>query len=288
MFNTPILLILFNKAEESLRVFEAIRSVRPLKLFIAQDAPRPDKPTDVEQCRKVRAQILQSIDWSCEVHTLFQESNLGCKYGPMSAISWFFDHVEHGIILEDDCLPSQEFFFFCWELLQRYANDPRISVISGNCFLPSPPTSDSYFFFNIPQTWGWASWRRAWRLYDPSMKVWPQMRATNWLTKQFSNPADVQYWTAIFDMVYTGKLATAWDYQWTFTSMVHDMVAINPSANLVTNIGLGVANATHTADPGSQRLSIPHQPLEFPLRHPTQISINPQAAEFLYRFCFRG
>ena len=124
-FNTPVLFIIFNRPDTTQQVFKAIRQVRPKYLYVAADGPRPDKIREKEKCEVAR-EIIKQVDWDCEVKTLFRNNNLGCKIGVSSAISWFFDNVEEGIILEDDCVSSISFLPFCSELLEYYRNDKDI------------------------------------------------------------------------------------------------------------------------------------------------------------------
>ena len=135
MYNTPILLLVFNREDTTRQVFEAIRRQKPKFLFVAADGARKNRPGETEACRRVRDMVTQ-IDWDCELKTLFRDENLGCQTAVSTAITWFFEQVEQGIILEDDCLPDPSFFPYCEELLNRYRDDTRIGHISGNCFLP--------------------------------------------------------------------------------------------------------------------------------------------------------
>ena len=135
MYNTPILFLIFNRPDTTKVVFERIREIKPSRLYVAADAPRQGKDKEAELCRQSRS-IIDSVDWPCEVKTLFREENLGCKKAISSAITWFFEQEEYGVILEDDCLPDLSFFRFCEELLIKYKDDERIGHIGGNCFLP--------------------------------------------------------------------------------------------------------------------------------------------------------
>ncbi len=166
---SPVLFLVFNRPDSTRKVFDAIRSARPPKLYITADGPRPDRPAEAKLCSEVRA-IASAVDWPCEVKTLFRESNLGCKAGVSSGITWFFSHEDEGIILEDDVLPVPTFFNFCDEMLERYRDDARVSMISG-CNLISNHFSpkQSYFFSRYNLIWGWATWRRAWQHYDVAM-----------------------------------------------------------------------------------------------------------------------
>ena len=133
LFKVPVLFLIFNRPDTTQQVFDEIRKARPEQLYVAADGPRKDQSADYELCKKTR-DIIQQVDWDCKVFTCFRDENLGCKRSVSSAIDWFFSHVEEGIILEDDCVPDQSFFPFCQELLEKYRDDTRIMMISGNNF----------------------------------------------------------------------------------------------------------------------------------------------------------
>jgi len=97
----PVLLVIFNRPDHTRRAVEALRQTRPARLFVAADGPRPSRPEDIEKCRLAR-QAGTEIDWPCEVKTRFLNENAGCGPAVSSAMTWFFEHVEHSIILEDE------------------------------------------------------------------------------------------------------------------------------------------------------------------------------------------
>src|SRR5437660_281578 len=102
------LFLVFNRPDTTSRVFETIRRARPPRLYVAADGPRSSRAGEQERCDAVR-RIATSVDWPCELVTLFRKTNMGCKRAVSSAISWFFEHEEEGIVLEDDCLPDSTF-----------------------------------------------------------------------------------------------------------------------------------------------------------------------------------
>lgn len=248
---TPaVLLLVFNRPDTTARVFEAIRRARPALLYVAADGPRPGREGEAERCEEVRRLVTQ-VDWPCQVKTLFRNLNLGCKSAVSGAITWFFEREEEGIILEDDCLPSEDFFRFCSELLPYYRAEPRVMHISGDNFQDGIIRGDgSYYFSRYPHIWGWASWRRAWKHYDVSLTSWPEARRCKWLKGLKLDGAERRYWTRSFNRVYAGAIDT-WDYQWLYACWRERGVGILPNVNLVTNIGES-PNATHTkvASPG--------------------------------------
>ena len=261
-----VLFIIFNRPHETGAVFRAIRTARPLRLYIAADGPRDGRKGEAELCAEAR-RIATDIDWPCEVQTKFRERNLGCRHGPATAIDWFFENEEEGIILEDDCVPSASFFPYCAELLEHYRDDPRIMCISGD----NPRTSTdalptSYVFSHYPLIWGWATWRRAWQLYDANLSNWPAFRDSGRLRLIADHEAFEKYWSEIFDRT-SGQLVDYWDYQWTFSCWLHGGLTCVPSINLVSNIGFG-PDATHTFDVTDSRARLQTNELDFPLVHP--------------------
>jgi len=245
MFETPILFLIFNRPGTTERVFEAIKAQKPKYLYVAADGPRVDKDEEVEKCRQTR-EIINKIDWDCEVKTLFREDNLGCKIAVSSAINWFFKNVEEGIILEDDCLPSKSFFNYCEILLEKYRHDTRIMHISAENPLDTGFGEGSYYFSQIPHIWGWASWRRAWQKYDVEFHNFENFINDNLIENVFSEEYVQKYWNKIFSRVKDGRINT-WDYQWTYALFVNNGLSINPNKNMISNIGFGVEGATHTS-----------------------------------------
>ena len=166
----PVLFLIFNRPETTIQVFSAIKKAQPNRLYIAADGPRPEYPDEVNHCKIART-IATNVDWDCEVKTLFRDQNLGCRLAVSQAIDWFFEQEPEGIILEDDCLPNQSFFWFCKELLEKYRNETRIMHIGGTNFqFGKNRTNYSYYFSRYAHIWGWASWRREWKYYDEKLK----------------------------------------------------------------------------------------------------------------------
>jgi hypothetical protein len=240
---TAVLFLIFNRPDTTARVFAAIRNARPERFYVAADGPREGRPTEAEQCRATR-EIVTAIDWECELHTLFREQNLGCRDAVSSAISWFFQQEDEGIILEDDCLPHPSFFPFCELMLDRYRDDERVMMIGGtNYLLNQIDIEESYCFSRYFPIWGWASWRRAWNKYDLTMKEWPRLKAEEALKSFYSQGFMQRYVSNMFDGGWAGRLAT-WDIQWFYSCLFSNALCIIPRVNLVSNIGLV---GTHTS-----------------------------------------
>ncbi|MEL4300474.1 glycosyltransferase family 2 protein [Shewanella xiamenensis] len=263
--NTAVLFLVFNRLDTTKQVFDAIRQAKPPRLYIAADGARENKDGEVEKVQAVRDFIIQNIDWECDVKTLFRQKNLGCKYAVSGAISWFFKSEEQGIILEDDCLPSQSFFWYCEELLERYKEDESIYLVSGDARGPeSFDMKEDYSFCKYPLIWGWASWASAWKNYDPEISDWPTQRKI--LPSAISNyKPTVIFWKNIFDRMYNKEINT-WDYQFSYLLLKNKGKSIVPKVNLITNVGFG-ADATHTFSSDSQMANRKRYEINIPLTH---------------------
>lgn len=240
--NTPVLFLMYNRPDFALKIFKQIRRVKPKKLYISVDGSKgPEDELNVEECRNIEF----LVDWPCEIHRLYRSENLGCKEAVSSGISWFFKFEIKGIILEDDCLPNGSFFHYCEELLNYYENDYCVGHISGSNFLQKNISEESYYFSNYSYSWGWATWRGAWQLYNKDLQELPSTLNNNLYSKLKLSFKERAYWNSRFVKTYLNKINT-WDYQWLYTLWTHNLKSIVPTKNLISNIGFDT-RATHTA-----------------------------------------
>jgi len=260
--NTPILFVIFNRPDRVSRVWAEIKKAQPKRLFIAADGARANKPGEKELCQEAR-DIVSDIDWDCEVSRDFSDTNLGCSERVYSAINWIFRESETAIIIEDDCLPSQSFFTFCDEMLEKYRDYPQIMQVAGFNFINEwKKDAQDYHFSNYGGVWGWASWRRAWTLYDPEMKGWQDKKIKNQTKKTLGNYKQSWARNSLFKV---GHTTNAWEYKWAFTRSLHKGLVIVPAVSLISNIGFG-SEATHTKEKTSPLEKIERHELIFPLR----------------------
>jgi len=242
----PVLLIAWRRPNTLSKVIDALRPVAPSRIFVACDGPRPNHPTEAKRVLAVREAIDQGIDWPCKIERLYSDTNQGCRLGVSKAIDWFFDQVEEGIILEDDCVPHPDFFSYCAELLARYRHDSRVWCISGDNFQNGHWRGDgSYYFSRYNHCWGWASWRRCWQHYDSELSEWQALLDSGLLETMFEDPLERQYWSCIWQRLIDVGQPDTWDYQWTFTCLVNGGLTALPNRNLVSNVGFG-PDAAHT------------------------------------------
>jgi hypothetical protein len=238
--DTAVLLIAFNRPATTLEVFNCIRRAQPKRLYIAADGPRLNNPDDWEKCESVRA-IKEKVDWDCVVKTKYSEKNLGCKNGVVSAINWFFDNEDEGIILEDDIIPDAGFFPYCSAMLDLYRNAKNAKAVLGFNLNGQGVTSDSHFTYEGFYPWGWATWKRAWLEYnsnDFDLKKIKSLRGNRKSHKHLYDTIEFN-----LRLIKIGILDT-WDYQFMYMMICRNGYSVAPYANLIKNIGVDGAHSS--------------------------------------------
>ncbi len=281
-----VLILFFNRPDHLAKVFEEVRKARPARLFLYQDGPRGERDlAGIEACRKVVA----DIDWECEVHRKYQERNFGCDPSEYLSQKWAFSLTDKCIVLEDDDVPSQSFFPFCKELLDRYEHDERVTMISG--FNEDEVTSDvpdSYFFTSVFSIWGWASWRRVIDRWEGDYAFLDDEYAM----RQLENLVKQRRYRSDFLPMCRQHRETGKEYYesifWA-SNLLHSGLAIMPTRNMINNLGLS-ADSTHfsgslqTTPRGYRRIfTMQRHETEFPLRHPKYMIENVAYKERVYK-----
>jgi len=270
----PVVFIIFNRPNTTERVFREIAKAKPSKLFVISDGPREGHPEEGIIVAKTR-KIIEKVDWPCDLKLNFSQSNQGCGKRLHSGLNWVFDEVEQAIILEDDCLPGKDFFRFCEEMLDKYADCDDLGMVNGiNVLENQISIAESYYFSKYAHVWGWATWRRVWQKYDFNLSEWPHFKKNNTIDTLFKKKSERRYWTKAFDLTYSRGIDT-WDYQLAFTFFKYSLLSITPNRNLISNIGFG-PNATHTKML-NRTANMPVDLLSFPLNHPSELRINEDA-----------
>ncbi len=262
----PVVLCVFNRLDTTQKVLEKIREVQPQKLYVIADGARESVVGEKEKVDAVKKYIEMNIDWECEVLKNYASVNMGCGRRISSGLSWVFETEEQAIILEDDCVPEISFFQYCQEMLEYYKENEQIFLISGNNPIAHLyPTDYDYLFSHVPFMWGWATWKRAWKLYDFTIASWPSNKNNSLLRQAIPIRRAYWYYSAEFDAVYMGKCSDIWDYQFMYIGIVNAMFGIVPAKSHVQNIGF-IEEATHT-DKIPKWVTCEVSPVEFPIRH---------------------
>lgn len=263
--DTAVLLLAFNRPDTTARVFAAIRSARPARLYVAVDGPRAARGGEAALCKEVQ-RIVTAVDWPCALQTRFRTENLGCKRSVSSAIDWFFSQEARGIVLEDDCLPSASFFRYCEELLHRYADDPRVFSVQGNFFGSRSATRASYQFSKMFYMWGWASWANRWKAVRVDELDLPGIRRAIWDDAWLGRGLLLRsYWLEVLERQAAGEI-DSWGYPVMFHCFNRRLFNVTPATNLVQNIGIG-PSATRTPVLDCGPFHVGGLEVAFPLAH---------------------
>ncbi|ELS05650.1 hypothetical protein Xen7305DRAFT_00054000 [Xenococcus sp. PCC 7305] len=283
VLDTPVAFIIFNRPDLTKLVFSKIREAKPKKLLVIADGPRFLE--EKELCKKTRS-VIEQVDWNCEVLTNYSDTNKTSPIRCLSGLNWVFSLVEEAIILEDDCLPTLSFFYFCQNLINKYRHDERIMSISGSNFqFGKSRTSYSYYFSKYAHIWGWATWKRSWSNIDFEMKKWENFKKEQLLKFVCEDPYELKFWTKIFDKcVYENDLH--WDCSWLFTCWSRSGLTILPNKNLVSNIGFR-EDATHTTSADNPRANLPTIDI-WNIKHPPFVVQHKEADEFTFDTSFGG
>jgi hypothetical protein len=279
-YTTPVLLIAWRRPDAVSNLLKAIRPVAPARLFVACDGPNQGSSSDFEKVNATREVIETEINWPCKTEKLYSDSNQGCRLSVSKAITWFFSHVEEGIILEDDCIPHPDFFSYCSSLLERYRHDHRVWSICGSNFQLGRLRGDASYYFSIHgDSWGWATWRRSWKYYEAAEQLWFPFRDSGKLADVFPIPEERLYWQQILDTLFIDGKPSAWDYQWWLASWMNYGIHAWPNKNLVTNTGFG-RDGTHTFG-DSEFAALPLVALG-PISHPDFVVPSTDADQFAF------
>ncbi len=268
----PILIIAFNRPELLIKLLKSLENLKPDKLYFACDGPRENNMMDQEKCESIKQIINTYIKWDCMIYKKIQSKNIGIKLNINSAIDWFFQNEDMGIILEDDCDINLSFYKFCNELLLKYKDHKKIKIISGNYYHANIVEKNSYYFSRCPGTHGWATWRRTWNENDKNMTSWTGKSEFLWLILFFKfDFVKAHYFYKKFSDSFN-NIIKSWDYQLLYSVWKNDGLIIRPFKSLSKHIGWG-DEATHSKRP-DQHPEVIIKNMEFPLTHPTIIKPN--------------
>lgn len=279
LIDVPVLFLFFTRPKTTQKVFDAIKQARPSKLYLYQDGAREGRKDDEErilECRK----IVEQIDWNCEVHKKYLTKNQGCDPSEFLSIKWMFETEEYGIVLEDDDVPSQSFFPYCRELLEKYKYDERIQMVCGyNPIDQYEAISEDYCFSKVGSIWGWATWKRVVDTWDPTYSWMDDPKKMKEYLLNYPTHIEREFLKKVCQRHKNSGVA----YYETINSsnmMLNHRLAINPRQNMISNIGID--NETTHATNNIKLMPTSTQKLlykktyeiDFPIKHPQQVVCN--------------
>ncbi len=270
-----VLCIFFARPEQFKKSFEQVKKARPRVLLLWQDGPREGRPDDIENIQKCR-EIAEDIDWECEVYKNYHDTNMGCDPSTHLSHKWAFSIVDKCIILEDDIVPSQSFFPFCKELLDKYEHDTRVDRICGQTLYGGVPDKRfSYFFGRSGSSWGWATWKRVADTWETDYGFLNDPYYLDLGRKRFGHKSYERSLQVTTQR--KGEGVPYWEHIVGFRTTLHSGLVIYPTENMVENVGTS-ENATHAP---AEIAELPKEiqqmfltraeEIEFPLKHPPYV-----------------
>lgn len=273
-----VLIVFFNRPDTLKKVFESVKQARPQKLFLACDGPRENN-VDQDKIKECK-QIVENIDWKCDVFKNYSEVNYGCGEWPQKAISWAFSLTDTLVVLEDDAVPFADFYPYMVEMLEKYKNDSRVCYISGFTHQSGWNCGNASYIFakNGPAAGAWGSWRRVWDDYDFTMKDIFDPHIQNMVisesTSKHVGKRRLRYWMECADKIKNKNKVSFWDIQLSFVKYKYSYLTVVPSKSLASNIGIGL-DSTHAKrmfyNPIPSLFFVEESPFEFPIRHPNYL-----------------
>tara|TARA_B110000977_G_C11062511_1_gene486520 strand:- start:102 stop:1037 length:936 start_codon:yes stop_codon:yes gene_type:complete len=279
--NAPVLLITYKRAKNTEKIIKILLDNKIKDIFIYNNGPINN--LDFVDCNDTKIVVKKYETIHQNIKVLYKKENTGLKYNIPEAINWVFESFNKVIILEDDCIPNDPFFLFCNILLDKYEKNLRIGQISGSNFINNRgykrKNKDSYFFSNIINCWGWATWKNRWtNVHDLEMKSWPSVKKKKIIESFFNNKKNSNYFNKIFDTNYPNNVI--WDRAWFLTNIINNRLTIIPDKNLISNIGFDA----RASGPNPKKYdSLKHENLIFPLEHPKIIEADKDCDQFLIK-----
>lgn len=213
-------------------------------VIVYVDGPRnKTEQADVEATRAVAKEIL-----GARARYVFHEKNMGLARSVITGVNETLALYGRAIVVEDDLWVSPQFLEFMNQALDRYADDDSVLQISGYLFgSPALESQTKALFLPFIGSWGWATWQRAWRSFDPEATGWLSLRTDSEARRRFNLDNSYDYATMLFSQM-TGQ-GQSWAIRWYWSVFKADGLVLYPPVSLVRNTGLD-GSGTH----GSGRL----------------------------------
>jgi hypothetical protein len=251
MFDVPILILFYNRSSTLIKVLRQVRKINPKKIYLFCDGPKNIEDNILVNSTRIIADSF-SFAKATKVKKNYLKKNKGLRNAVINGIDWFFSHEQKGIILEDDCLPSKSFFYFCKKNLIYHKKNMQVMNIGGLNLVEQIYKKNfcaknySYFFSKSPMIWGWATWKSRWKKFDKSMKMWDEIYKSEIKRKlYFPDYYSNNFYPDRIQEVREGR-DSSWAYSWDYTLRVNHGLNLTPKKNLVKNIGFG-DQATHSS-----------------------------------------
>ena len=230
---SPILLFTYNRPEHTRLTLEALKKNHlsdRSRLYIFSDGYRDE--TDREEVMKVR-ELIRSVEGFASIHIEERTENVGLARNIIEGVTGVVN--EHGkvIVLEDDLITSPYFLTFMNDVLERYEQEEKIAHVQGFCF-PLLDLPDA-FLIKWTGSWGWATWKRAWDLFNPDGEALLSEIMKKKLNREFDFNGNYPF-TRMLRKQVNGE-NDSWAIRWNASLFLNNKLSVNAGKSLVQNIG---------------------------------------------------
>jgi hypothetical protein len=242
--SAPVLLLGFNRPDRLIGLVDSLRLSAPETVRIAVDGPRQNRPGEAELVRQCLA-VVEQIDWTDDVEILERATNLGLERAIPDAVSWVLRSHEAVIVIEDDVTIGDQFVDFAQSMLSQFADDESVMHVSGYNVVPTNSLTqpgEPIRLSRIPESFAWATWRRAWAHYDPDL-TWARSCTISDLDRLTGSRWAAMRWRQNFRLA-EHRLISTWAYRWIASMWSQGGWCISPNTNLITY--RGYSGGTHT------------------------------------------
>ncbi|MCF2593951.1 glycosyltransferase [Bacteroides caecigallinarum] len=232
--NAPILLFVFNRPDHVRRTVEALQRntlAAESILYIYSDAARtPEQKGAVSEVRR----YIHTINGFKEINIIVREENWGLAKSIIDGVTTRVKEYGRVIVLEDDLITAPYFLQFMNDALETYKNEERVGHIQGCDFTQEPSLPDT-FLIKWTGSWGWATWERAWKYFNPDGKALLKELEDRKLTYTFDFNGKYGY-TRMLRRQIEGK-NNSWAIRWNASLFLNDILSLNVGKSLVQNEG---------------------------------------------------
>lgn len=231
----PILLFVYNRPEHVKRTLAALEQnilAKESELFIYSDAAR--SPQDEASVAEVRKIIRTALPFFKQVNIIERETNWGLARNIIDGVTTQINRYERVIVLEDDLIVAPYFLKFMNDALNTYQHEEKVGHIQACDFTQDASLPDT-FLIKWTGSWGWATWKRAWKYFNPDGKALLEELQRRKLTYTFDFNGKYGY-TRMLRRQTEGK-NNSWAIRWNASLFLNDILSLNVGKSLVQNEG---------------------------------------------------
>jgi hypothetical protein len=244
----PIALFVYNRPQHTLQTLEALAAndlAKESVLYVFADGAKSSATEADRQRIEETRQVVQSKRWCKEVIVKAQTTNQGLANSIINGVTKLLERHDTVIVLEDDLVTASGFLAYMNEALSRYANHEQVMQVSGYNFPLQKKANNESYFLPLITSWGWGTWARAWKKFDPMATGYEVLKTNSQLQYQFNLNGSYPYTNMLFAQM-EEKTIDSWAIRWWWSVFKEKGITLYPDCSLIKNIGVG-QDATHTS-----------------------------------------